>query len=164
MRVFTLIALFLTAPFAMAPAAFADPGLEDLRFLEGHWRGGEGFVFEEIWSAPEGGVMTGMARGVASGELRFLEYILITDEDGALVMRFKHFNADYSNWEGEDEPLTLTLTEIDGADATFTADPPTHTVKSIRYWTSGDDMLQVDVAQIENGEEGGFTLLFKRMD
>ncbi len=159
MRVFAvLISVLMAAP------ALADSDLEDLRFLEGHWRGGDDFVFEEIWSAPEGGVMTGMARGVSSGEVRVLEYIVIAEEDDAIVMRFKHFNADYSTWAGEDEPLTLTLTQVEGTDATFAADPPTHTVKSIRYWMPEANTLQVDVAQIENGEEGGFTLLFKRMD
>ncbi len=160
MRVFAFLVSILTA----APA-FAEPKLEDLAFLEGHWRGGEDFVFEEIWSAPEGGVMTGMARGVSSGALRVLEYIVIAEEDdGAIVMRFKHFNADYSTWAGEDEPLTLILKDLDSADATFAADPPTHTVKSIRYWMPEDNTLRVDVAQIENGEEGGFSLVFKRMD
>ncbi len=154
----------LISIFMATPAALAEPGIDDLGFLEGHWRGGDDFVFEEIWSAPEGGVMTAMARGVSSGEVRVLEYIVLAEENGALIMRFKHFNADYSHWDGEDEPLTLTLTDIDGADATFTADPPTHTVKSIRYWMPDSDTLQVDVAQIEDGEEGGFALVFNRVD
>jgi len=144
--------------------ALADPALEDLGYLEGHWRGGDDFVFEEIWSAPEGGVMTAMARGVSDDTVRVLEYIVVAEENGALVMRFKHFNADYSSWEDGEAPLTLTLTAFSAGDATFTADPPTHSVKSIRYWTPDDDTLQVDVAQIENGEEGGFTLVFNRVD
>ena len=154
-----LISALMTAPMALT-----QPALEDLQFLEGHWRGGEGFVFEEIWSAPEGGVMTAMARGVSDDSVRVLEYIIVAEEDDALVMRFKHFNADYSSWEDGEAPLTLTLTQVGAEDATFTADPPTHTVKSIRYWKPDGDTLQVDVAQIENGEEGGFTLVFTRVN
>jgi hypothetical protein len=109
--------------------------------------------------------MTGMARGVSKGELRVLEYIVLSEENGALVMRFKHFNRDYTTWKGEeDAPLELTLTSLKGTDATFAADPPTHSVTSIRYWTPEEDTLQVDVKQIENGEPGGFSLLFERVD
>lgn len=160
MRIFAfLIAIVIAMP------AFAEPSVDDLTFLEGRWRGGdENFTFEEIWSAPEGGVMTAMARGVAGGELRVLEYIVVSEEAASLVMRFKHFNADYSVWDGEDEPLTLTLSDIDGTDVTFISDPPTHTVKSIRYWMPDTETLRVDVAQIEDGEEGGFSLVFTRMD
>lgn len=149
---------------AAAPAALAEQAIEDLAFLEGHWRGGDDFKFEEIWSAPEGGVMTAMARGVSDDTVRVLEYIVVAEEDGALVMRFKHFNADYTTWEEGEAPLTLTLTTFAVEDVTFTADPPTHTVTSIRYWKPDDDTLQVDVAQIENGEDGGFTLKFNRVD
>lgn len=160
MRILTIILTLVAASPAMA-----NPDLDDLRFLEGHWRGGEDFVFEEIWSAPEGRVMTGMARGVASGALRILEYIIIAqEEDGEIVMRFKHYNADFTHWDGEETPLTLTLEKIDGADAMFTADPPSHTVKSIRYWMPDSNTLQVDVVQVEDGEKGGFSLVFKRMN
>ena len=155
----------LMSAFLTTTPALANPVLQDLAWLEGHWRGGGGdFVFEEIWSAPEGGVMTAMARGVSGGALRVLEYVVIAEEDGALVMRFKHFNADYSTWEGDDAPVTLTLQALEGTDAIFVAEPPSHTVTSIRYWTPGEDRLQVDVEQIEDGEKGGFTLLFERVE
>lgn len=158
-----LLSLSLSVLLA-APTALAEQTIEDLAFLEGHWRGGEDFVFEEIWSAPEGGVMTAMARGVSDDTVRVLEYVIVAEEDGALVMRFKHFNTNYSTWEEDEAPLTLTLTQIQSEDATFTADPPSHTVTSIRYWKPDSETLQVDVAQIENGEEGGFTLVFNRVD
>ncbi len=160
MRIFAfLIALLIAAP------AVAEPSIDDLSFLEGHWRGGdENFTFEEIWSAPEGAVMTAMARGVAGGELRVLEYVIVSEEEAGLVMRFKHFNADYSVWAGEeDSPLTLVLSRVEGTDATFVSDPPTHTVKSIRYWMPDEETLRVDVEQIEDGEPGGFSLIFERM-
>ena len=160
MRTFAFLVAVL-----IAPPVFAEPSIDDLSFLEGHWRGGdENFAFEETWSAPEGGVMTGMARGVAGGKLRVLEYIVVSEETAGLVMRFKHFNADYSVWDGEDEPLTLTLSDVDGTDAIFVSDPPTHTVKSIRYWMPDEATLRVDVEQIEDGEEGGFSLVFNRVD
>ena len=45
---------------------------------------------------------------------------------------------------------------------TFSADPPSQDVKSVRYFLTGEDTLQADVALVENGEEGGFTLMFER--
>ena len=83
-----MAALLVLAAFGLAScAAKAETpySLNDLAFLEGHWRGGEDFIFEETWTAAEGGVMTGMARGVSSGELRVLEFIVASEEEGAVV-------------------------------------------------------------------------------
>jgi len=156
------IAAILILISALAPAQAGDRfSFDDLAFLEGAWKGGEDFTFEEIWSGPEGGVMTAMARGVKSGTLAVLEYIVVSDEDAGLVMRFKHYNADFSTWE-EAGPVTLVLTDASENDVTFTADPPSETVKSIRYWMPDENSLQADIVLIENGEEGGFSLLFER--
>ena len=150
--------------FAATSAQADDYSLDDLRFLTGDWRGGEGFVFEETWSPPRAGVMTGMARGSTDDALRVLEYIVIAEEADAIVMRFKHFNADYSTWEEEGEMVTLYLTDVKDKDVTFTADPPSLTVSAIRYWMPDGDTLQADISQVENGEPGGLSLTFKRVD
>ncbi|WDI32578.1 DUF6265 family protein [Hyphococcus flavus] len=160
--ILTTIAVVASSVFSDV-AAEENYSLDDLAFLTGAWRGGEGFVFEEIWSHAEGGVMTGMARGVASGELRVLEYIVVSEEDAGVIMRFKHYNADFTTWE-DDEPIMLALTSASDQDATFTADPPSQDVKSIRYWMPDADTLQAEVVLVEDGEEGGFTLTFKRED
>lgn len=155
----TMCALY----FGAIPAFAEEFTLADVAFLEGAWRGGDAFVFEETWSAPGGGVMTGMARGYEGDALRVLEYIVIAQSDDAVVMRFKHFNADYTTWDGEEKnPIHLTLTKAADNDVTFTADPPSHDVKSIRYWSPTADTLQADIVLFENNEEGGFTLKFER--
>ncbi|MEM9495460.1 MAG: DUF6265 family protein [Pseudomonadota bacterium] len=145
------------------PSAAATPTLADVAFLQGAWRGGDEFVFAEIWSPPMGGVMTGMALGAAREDLKVLEYIIISETEDGLVMQFKHFNADYSTWE-ENGPVTLRLTETGANDVTFSADPPSETVKSIRYFTPSDGALQADIVLLEDGEEGGFSLSFSRDD
>lgn len=160
MKIRFAAALALTA--FLTPASAQEPfSFDDLAFLKGHWRGGDTFTFEEIWSAPEGGVMTAMARGVNDGKLAVLEYIVVSEEETGLVMRFKHYNADFSTWEAGD-PVTVTLTSASENDVTFTADPPSETVKSIRYWMPDELSLQADIVLVENGEEGGFSLLFSR--
>lgn len=161
--------IILSAILALAAAitspALADepPTLQEIAFLEGAWRGGDDFVFEEIWSEPGGGVMTGMARGFEKDELRVLEYIIIAETDDGLEMRFKHFYADYSTWE-ENGPIVLELTNVKPNDVTFTANPPSENVKSIRYWKPTADTLQADIVLIEDGEEGGFSLSFSKAD
>ncbi len=156
-----MLALAFFAALSGAASAEAPGSLADLAFLEGHWRGGEDFIFEETWNAAEGGVMTGMARGVSAGELKVLEYIVVSEEEDTLVMRFKHFNRDYSTWE-EGGPIVLMLTDAKENDVTFSADPPSQDVKSVRYFLTGENTLQADVVLVENGEEGGFSLTFER--
>lgn len=163
------LAFFAAAAFA-PQAAFAED-LDDLAFLEGRWRGGDnGFVFEEIWSGPGGGVMTGMARGVNNGSLAVLEYIVIEETSAGPVMRFKHFNPDYSNWPGEEgEAITLPLKDLAKKDgearaALFETAIPGAEVKSVRYALTGDGALIADVILVEDGKEGGFTLNFKKVD
>ncbi len=104
--------------------------------------------------------MTGMARGVSGGQLRVLEYIVVSEEETGVIMRFKHYDADFSTWE-KGGPVTLMLTVASDNDVTFSADPPSETVKSIRYWMSDETTLQADVATIEDGEEHGFSLIFQ---
>ncbi|MEL7488558.1 MAG: DUF6265 family protein, partial [Pseudomonadota bacterium] len=128
------------------------------------WRGGsETFVFEEFWWPADGGVMTGMARGVKDGDLAVLEYIIIEETEDAAMMRFKHFNADFSNWDGEaDAPITLALTTLNGTDALFEAIEADAHVQSIRYYIGDEGDLYTDVKLLEDGEPGGFTLRFSR--
>ena len=88
----------------------------------------------------------------------------IPEEAGSLVMRFKHYNGDFSTWEKDQGPVTLTLTKSAENDVTFTADPPSHTVQSIRYWMPDAQTLQADIEQVEDGKKGGFSLTFARVE
>ena len=163
-KIRALSALALLAMIAVPAKAETPYSLANLAFLEGHWKGGDGdFVFEETWNEANGGVMTAMARGVSAGELKVLEYIIVIEALDAVIMRFKHFNHDYSTWE-EAEPIVLQLSSAKNNDVTFTADPLSEDVKSIRYWMPDENTLQADIVVMENGEEGGFTLMFDRAD
>ena len=141
----------------------ASNRLAPFSFMVGDWHGGSDFVFEEIWSEPMGGVMTAMARGVRNGELAVLEYIVIDATGDNTLMRFKHFNADYSVWEGEeDTPITLTLTDHGANRAVFSAPNAQDHVQEIIYSLNDQKQLVVDVKLLENDEMGGFTLVFDR--
>ncbi|MEQ8935278.1 MAG: DUF6265 family protein [Amphiplicatus sp.] len=163
MKVF---AAFLAAAMVAVPPAMAQrPMSEDAAFLEGHWRGEQdGLVFEEVWLAPGGGVMTGMARGVNADRLAVLEYIIIADMNIGTFMRFQHFNLDYTSPEMNEGAITLRLVEAKEGDVLFRNDDPAEEVQSIHYYLTDADTLQADIALLQDDESGGFSLTFERVD
>ncbi|HEX2445685.1 MAG TPA: DUF6265 family protein, partial [Vicinamibacterales bacterium] len=77
------------------PAAIAD-----MAWLAGRWVGEAlGGASEEIWSEPRAGAMMGMYRLVRDGKPIFYELLTIVEENGTLMLRLKHFNADLTGWE-----------------------------------------------------------------
>ena len=84
----------------------------------GAWRGeGMGGVAEEQWSAPAGGQMMGMFRllkpGAGGNEaVSFYEFLTLVEQDGSLVMKLKHFNADLTGWEEKDKFVTFRLARV----------------------------------------------------
>src|SRR5690606_24999986 len=73
-------------------AAGGKAGIEEMRWLAGTWRGsGLGGVAEETWSEPSGGVMMGSFRMLKGDEPVFYEFITLSESNGSIVMRVKHF-------------------------------------------------------------------------
>ncbi len=139
-------------------------GLAALAFLEGQWRGdNDGLIFEEMWGAPSGGVVTAMARGVRNGELAVLEYIVVSDTDKGPVMRFKHFKADYTNWDGEEEPITLYLGRQQENNVSFVNEDPEAVVQRIRYFITDNGQMQTDISLMREGVMDMFSLTFDRV-
>lgn len=105
---------------ASAGAAGPPATLDQMTWLIGHWKGtGLGGVSEEMWSAPAGGVMMGMYRLVIAGKPSFYEFIHLAEENGTLVMKLKHFNADLTAWEEKDKFVTFRLVKIGANEAHF---------------------------------------------
>ncbi len=105
---------------ASAGAAGPPATLDQMKWLIGHWKGtGLGGVSEELWSEPAGGVMMGMYRLVISGKPSFYEFIHLAEENGSLVMKLKHFNADLTAWEEKDKFVTFRLVKIGANEAHF---------------------------------------------
>jgi hypothetical protein len=111
-----------TANTLRASAGAAGPAatLEQMKWLVGHWRGtGLGGVSEEMWSEPAGGVMMGMYRLVINGKPSFYEFIHLAEDNGSLVMKLKHFNADLTAWEEKDRFVTFRLVKLGVNEAHF---------------------------------------------
>jgi Domain of unknown function (DUF6265) len=78
--------------------------LADMKWLTGHWVGEAfGGRAEELWAAPAGPNM-------------FYELMAVTEVEGSLVFRLKHFNADLTGWEEKNEVRSFPLVaKKDGA-------------------------------------------------
>lgn len=140
MRKILWFTLFLTGAFA-APPAFAS-NLDELGWLAGDWRQtGDSDFAQETWLPPLAGSMPGVFRLVNDGRLVVHEYILIVQEGDRVLLRFKHFNADYSTWEGNGPPLTFELSEVRPGFALWkNLSPSDEAPDLLRYERSGDGL------------------------
>lgn len=123
-----LAALVLVAPTAgaqspktahtvgLAPGAASPPArLAAVKWLAGHWVGeGLGGLVEELWSPPRAGAMVGAFRLVRGDAIAFYELMTLVEEDRSLVLRLKHFSADLTGWEEQEETVDFPLVAVDG--------------------------------------------------
>jgi len=125
---------FTHSPGTPAPSA----KVEDMAWMAGHWVGEAlGGTVEEIWSPPRGGSMMGMFRLVKDGQTVFYELMTIVPEDGSLVLRLKHFNADLTGWEEKQKTVDFPLVAV--ADGAF------H-FEGLSFRPDGEDHLRVHLA------------------
>jgi len=99
-------------------------GLEQLDWLVGQWKGEgvRGAPAMENWLAPMGGVMVGtLVQEDAEGAIMFTEHLYLMQENGTVVLRLKHFNADLTGWEEKDDMVTFRLIALEECAAYFNA-------------------------------------------
>jgi hypothetical protein len=127
-------------PGAQQPAAT----LADMAWLVGRWKGtGLGGVSEEIWADPVGGVMMGMYRLVINGKPSFYEFMHLSEEQGSLVLKLKHFNPDLTAWEEKDGSVTFPLVKLGAKEAFFSG---------LTFRPVSDDRLEIYLA-LRQGEQ-----------
>ncbi|MEL7444885.1 MAG: DUF6265 family protein [Pseudomonadota bacterium] len=98
--------------------------LDQLDWLVGQWVGDgiQGAPAMESWLAPSGGTMVGtFVQETSDGAIMFTEHMYLMEEDGSLVLRLKHFNADLTGWEEKDDMLSFRLVAIEPCAAYFNA-------------------------------------------
>lgn len=87
--------------------------IEDVAWIAGHWRGeAMGGYTEEIWSPPLGGGMMGSFKLVVNDVVNFYELETITEENGSLILKIKHFDAALTGWEDKDETIDFPLVKL----------------------------------------------------
>lgn len=114
----------------MGEDGFASPPAthEQVDWLIGQWSGDGigGAPAMESWLPPSGPTMVGTfvqtKRGDdGSEDIMFTEHMYLMEEEGTLVLRLKHFNADLTGWEEKDGMLTFRLVAIEECVAYFHA-------------------------------------------
>lgn len=93
-----------------SPAA----SLNDVAWIAGHWQGKAlGGITEELWTAPLGKSMMGSFKLVVNEVVQFYELCIITEENGSLLLRIKHFNKNLKGWEEKDQSIDFPLVKIE---------------------------------------------------
>lgn len=121
----------LAGPLAAQETRVAEDGAESPRadlgqmdWLIGQWSGEGigGAPAAESWLPPAGGTMVGtFVQQSAEGPILFTEHLYLMEEDGTLVLRLKHFNADLTGWEEKDDMLSFRLVALEPCAAYFHA-------------------------------------------
>ena len=112
--------------------------LADVAWLQGHWRGpGLGGISEEFWMEPSGGAMPGVFRTVTDGHVLFYEIFVLTEHEGSLVLRLKHFNPDMTGWEDKEEMVRFRLAHVEPGLIQF---------NSLTYRLETEDTMRIHVA------------------
>ena len=144
----SMLAVVLALQVAAPPPP--EPSIEAVRFMAGHWVGGdEGDLSEEIWSEPAGNGMLGMWRYVSGGQARVLEILTLSAEAGTLVLRLRHFDGQLVAREDKGTPVVLKLVEAGAGRAVFEG-PQVGAEGNVRltYRADGADAL---VSTLEKG-------------
>ena len=158
--IFAIIFLCVGPAFDVAAVDKAKkPRLSDLAWMAGRWEGKAlGGEVEEHWSRGAGSSMVGMFRLVKDGKTTVLEFLMIAEEEGEVVYRFKHFSPRMVPWE--EKPLFYRLVELSGEKAVFES-PDIIPGKPSRldYMKTGADSMTIRVG---GTEEGSFLVPLKR--
>ena len=87
--------------------------IEDVAWIAGYWRGeAMGGFTEEIWSRPFGGSMTASFKHVVNNKVNFYELETISEINGSLILKIKHFDATLVGWEEKDEYVEFKLVKL----------------------------------------------------
>jgi hypothetical protein len=87
--------------------------IQDAAWIAGHWRGEAfGGIADEVWSPPLGRSMMGMYQLLQDDEVAFYEFLTITEEDGSLLLRLKHFDPQMVGWEEKDQAQIFRLVRV----------------------------------------------------
>lgn len=133
--------------------------VSQLEWLVGQWIGDgiEDAPALESWLPPTGGTMVGtFVQQNGDGSIMFTEHMYLTEHDGSLEIRLKHFNADLTGWEDKDGMVRFRLIALEDCAAYFSA---------LTYRCDGDGGLLVAVRmKSEQPEPQELVFRFRRMD
>ncbi|WP_144603354.1 DUF6265 family protein [Algoriphagus algorifonticola] len=93
-----------------------NPGkgkVSELDWLSGYWLGtGLGGECEEVWLPQKDGQMMGTFRFWNNGKLQFTEFFQLVEVGDSFTLKLKHYGADLSPWEENEEWTEFRLIEV----------------------------------------------------
>ena len=105
-----------------------EASLDQVAWLVGQWAGDGigGAPAMESWLPPTGGTMVGTfiqqtGEGEDGGPIMFTEHMYMSEENGSLVVKLKHFNADMTGWEDKEGMVTFRLLSVEPCAVYFNA-------------------------------------------
>lgn len=135
-----------------SPAA----SLKDIEWIAGHWQGEAfGGITEEIWSPPLGNSMMCAFKLVVDGKIKFYEITTITEENGSLMLRLKHFNANLKGWEEKDVTQDFKLVKVSEDKVYFNA---------FTFQRVSKNEINMYVLIEDNGKKNEIKFNYKRVD
>lgn len=149
------LALCALAAFAQTDPARATDAPALPGWLAGHWRMQSGdTVVEEVWMAPAGDLMPGMARTLRPGRKAFFEYTRIEARPDGL-----YFVAQ----PGGVPPTDFKLLESDARSMVF--ENKAHDFpQRVRYGLRADGALEASISGLQDGETRTESWHYLRVD
>ena len=130
--------------------------LDEVAWLAGNWTGEAfGEKFEEVWNAPSGGSMVGVFKLFTGDAAAMYELFIVVEEQDSLVIKLKHFGADFKGWEGQDEFVSFPLVKIEDNAAHFAG---------LSYHRISDDELLAYLALKSQGKLREEKINYRRRD
>ena len=87
--------------------------LDDVAWITGRWTGtGLDGTCEETWGPACNHHMIGTFRMITTEKFLFFAFADLTEVNGSLTMRVKHFNYDMHGWEDKDDYVEFPLVSI----------------------------------------------------
>jgi uncharacterized protein DUF6265 len=157
-KAITLCAVLVATNAVSAEPTAPKATLADLGFIAGHWLDQDGENrSEEVWTPPHGDSMLGMWRLVSAGKTRIVEVLTITEAEGTLTLRLRHFDARLVGREEKDRAVEMKLAGFKAREASFEgAEYSGQGTVRLTYKRVDDERLAVTLEKSGKKEEFAF--------
>lgn len=127
--VLSIVWAVLAMPAWAGETRSAGPGhtppparIGDLSWLTGYWFGtgiDDDPAFETYSPATGGTILGNFAQMDDKGAIVFSEHVAISEHQGSLILRLKHFNSDLTGWEDKTQVVSFPLVALEPGAAFF---------------------------------------------
>ncbi len=149
MRQLPALLLLTALLFNQTAIANVQPAsVQSLKWMAGTWAGPLGdSTIEEAWTEPSNGSIAAVVRFTKENATQMVELIVVTEEDGTLVLRLQQFSAQSAPLK--ESVATLYLTGQKDQQATFTAEDLSGGLKQLVYTREDEHTFSVEVTLAE---------------